>query len=162
MASDWIRILVARRYGRRYVRSSIRECSFFENKTWEPVELEPEAARADVTIREDSTGVDLLDPLESHSHHESREHPGSSEQPASHKNGLTIKAELFHSALDEGSDPVRIGHPFHGLAWRKDGTIRLARLEAPVASHWLRLSNQRDGVHVPAEDRARLRRSSSL
>ena len=126
-----------------------------ENKTWEPVELEPEAARADVTIREDSTGVDLLDPLESHSHHESREHPGSSEQPASHKNGLTIKAELFHSALDEGSDPVRIGHPFHGLAWRKDGTIRLARLEAPVASHWLRLSNQRDGVHVPAEDRAR-------
>ncbi len=114
-----------------------------EYKTWLPVILEEAMARAEVTIREDATGIDLLggDP-----------DPGIREED-SRRRGLTIKAELTHPELVNSADAVRIGHPFHGLAWRKDGTIRLARLEAPAASQWLSLANQSDGVRVPPEGR---------
>ncbi|MFT0846183.1 SNF2-related protein [Actinomycetaceae bacterium L2_0104] len=163
-----------------------------EDKTWLPVVLEKEMARADVTIREDATGINLLEGESSTvSAHGSAEaepvttepvtaepeaaeaepmtaaqelsalpdppSPSASTRPEtadpSRRNSLTIKAELTHPELESAADAVRIGHPFHGLAWRKEGTIHLARLEAPVASQWLRLANQSEGVRVPAEGR---------
>lgn len=119
-----------------------------ESKTWKPVILEPDPARADVTIREDATGIDLLESgLDSG--------PTGAERPEGSRGGLTIKAELFHSELDTTDKIVRIGRPFHGIVWRHDDAIRMARLEAPAAAHWMRLSSQDDGVHVPAEGRAK-------
>ena len=119
-----------------------------EYKTWLPVFLEKDTARADVTIREDITGLDLLD----------GERDPTARAVGPQRNGLTIRAELTHPELINPTGAVRIGHPFHGLAWRKDGTIRLARLEAPVASQWLSLANQSDGVRVPPEGREQFER----
>lgn len=120
-----------------------------ENKTWQPVVLEPEPARADVTIREDSTGIDLLGSVGDD------DGAPNSDSVGAARSGLTIKAELFHPHVDAEAKVVRVGRPFHGVAWRRDGVIRLARLEAPAAAHWLKLSSQVDGVRVPAEGRAR-------
>ena len=94
-----------------------------EEKTFAPVILEEEPANADITIREG--GGD----------------------------GIHVRAELTHPALVPGVSPVRIGRPLHGIAWRADGVIHLAALRSPATSQWLRLSGQKEGVHVPAQER---------
>ena len=123
-----------------------------ESKTWKPVILESDPARADVTIREDATGIDLL---ESGLTSGSESGATGADSLDGSRGGLTIKAELFHPELTPTDKIVRIGRPFHGIVWRHDDAIRMARLEAPAAAHWMRLSSQDDGVHVPAEGRAK-------
>lgn len=152
---------------------------FVEQGTWEPVILETEPARALVTIREDSTGVDLLKEgareseesgqadgaagaAEADGAGESAEADGLGEssetgeavepkQPRG-KGPLTIRAELSHPAL--GNEPaVHIGNPLNGIAWRAGGTVHLAGLKEPAAQQWQRLAIQKDGVRVPGEER---------
>ena len=110
---------------------------FIEQGSWEPVVLEEEPAHALVTIREDSTGVDLL----------------GGDDDARGKGSLTIRAEVSHPGLDEDDPTVRIGQPLNGLAWRKNGTVHLAGLEEPAAQQWQRLAIQKDGVRVPGDER---------
>lgn len=110
---------------------------FIEQDSWEPVTLEAEPVRALVTIREDSTGVDLLDDADG----------------ALAGGSLTIRAELEHAELPDDGSVVRLGMPLKGVAWRADGTVHLAGLEEPAAQQWQRLAVQKDGVRVPREER---------
>ena len=110
---------------------------FIEQGSWDPVVLEREPARALVTIREDSTGVDLLE----------------ADDDARGNGSLTIRAEVSHPELEESDPTVRIGQPLTGLAWTKDGVIHLAGLEEPAAQQWQRLAIQKDGVRVPGDER---------
>ncbi len=95
-----------------------------EEGTWNPVTFEQVKARAEIVITRD---------------------------PAAEN--LTVKAELHHPALVPDCTPLRIGHPFHGLAWRTEGTIHVAQLEEPASEQWRRLEEQSEGVTVPATAR---------
>ncbi len=124
--------------------------TFVEKSDFSPVLLEKEFARADIEVDDEAAG------------------------------GISMRARLTHPALEEGVSVVRIGRPFHGIAWRdrgddngegdadasgagqqpkrSAGRLHLAQLEQPVSTPWLKLASMPEGITVPAEERVAFER----
>lgn len=94
-----------------------------DSETLSPVVIDDEAARAQVFITQDS------------------------------RSALTITGGILHPALPARHPRVPLGFPPLGVAWKKDGTLHLARIEPRATEAWSRLEGTADGVRIPAGQR---------
>lgn len=93
-----------------------------EDGSLRPVSIEPDPAKADIEITQTDAGE------------------------------LTVRAAVRHPRLDAGTATTRLGDPPHGVAWRDDSGVHLARFDQPADRTWKQLAAERDEISIPADD----------
>ena len=87
-----------------------------------PVMLEPEPARAQIEIHQNAAGE------------------------------LDVRATMRHPGLADDPESSKLGDPPHGLAWRDEVGIHLARFEQPADRAWKQLAAESNAITIPSGD----------
>lgn len=93
-----------------------------EEGSYRPVTLEPDPAQAEIEIHQSDAG------------------------------DLNVQATMRHPSLGENASSTKLGDPPHGLAWRDDAGVHLAKFEQPADRSWKQLAAEGDKVNIPAGD----------